>query len=298
MTYHAWRTIVATMILGACGAGNETATDTTWRERALMDLDFIYAQLGEHHPGPVDTLNPWFRDWYERGYEAARGRAESITDYAGYYFAIQYYMMGFQDGHLGALGDYRIEADLDRRWSGFLVEYDRGAFFVIGNDSGDAELPPTGARLLSCDGASASALADSKLETYIGLWSANELFFHQSAGPPIQRTLASNPVGGRVFFLTDAWCASACLGFADLVLAIDGVTHIGAETSADAIYIDNRSVALPSEQGRFGFSMKVYRGRVRGHNVSYVPDLFWDGSMADDEGLERWVLELAKPLSN
>jgi hypothetical protein len=478
------------MVFSACGAGNETATDTTWRDRALMDLDFIYAQLGEHHPGPVDTLNPWFGDWYERGYEAARSRARSITDYAGYYFAIQYYMVGFQDGHLGALGDYRIEANLDRGWPGFLVEYDRGTFLVSENGIGDPELPPTGSRLVSCEGVSASAMADSILGAYIGLWSVNgvrprlapwllvdegnpwvrrpescvfesdegrsewqldwrpidhgmlssmletavtarkppigirkfgergwwitlssfnssdstvmssineivsvinarraelltadlfvfdvrgnqggnsangqrvaealwgetvidalpplweaidwrvsagnaeflrnfnlartvrnlgedhedtreyrafvdeydravernDLFYRESFTRPPHRATVFNPVRGRVFFLTDAWCASACLNFADLMVAIDGVTHIGAETSADAIYIDNRGVALPSEQGRLGFSMKVYRGRLRGHNVSYVPEFFWEGSMADDEGLERWVMELA-----
>jgi hypothetical protein len=39
--------------------------------------------------------------------------------------------------------------------------------------------------------------------------------------------------------------------------------------------------------------MKVYRGRVRAHNVSYAPDIVWDGSMADEEGLERWIVDLA-----
>jgi len=121
----------------------------------------------------------------------------------------------------------------------------------------------------------------------------NAVFYHEPAVRPAERATVSTPVDGRVFFLTDSWCASACLGFADLVLAIDGVTHIGAETSADAIYIDNRSLALPSGQGRLGFSMKVYRGRARGHNVSYAPEYFWDGSMADDEGIERWVMELS-----
>jgi hypothetical protein len=122
---------------------------------------------------------------------------------------------------------------------------------------------------------------------------SNAMFYSESFPRLPQRATVSNPVGGRVFLLTDAWCASACLNFADLLVAIDGVTHIGAETSADAIYIDNRSLALPSGQGRLGFSMKVYRGRVRGHNVSYAPEHTWHGSMTDDEGLERWVLELA-----
>ncbi len=490
MTYPKWTIMVAALVIGACTANNETISDTTWRERALADLDFIYAQLGEHHPGPVDTLNPWFREWYERGYEEARRRAESITNYAGYYFAIQYYMVGFQDGHLGALSETRLDAELDRRWPGFLVEYDRGAFMVMEANGTNPEVPRAGARLVSCDGTSAATMADSILRTYAGLWSVNgvrprlapwllvdegnpwvrrpaacvfetddvlsewqldwrpidndtlatlleavatsnkppigvrefgdgmwwitlssfnsndslvvsaidevlsvinarrtellaadvivfdvrgnqggnsangrrvaqalwgegviaalpqrwegidwrvsagnaeflrrvnlsrmernvgadaeatlayrafvdamddavsngDTLYHESAAASDRRATSNNPVGGQVFFLTDSWCASACLGFADLVLAIDGVTHVGTETGADAIYIDNRAVNLPSEQGWLGFSMKVYRGRVRGHNVSYAPDFIWERSMADDESLERWIIDLA-----
>ncbi len=488
--YRNWIVIVATLAIGACVADNDATSDITWRDRAMADLDFIYAQLGEHHPGPVDTLNPWFRDWYERGYAEARRRAESITDYAGYYFAIQYYMVGFQDGHLGALTEARIDLELDRRWPGFLVAYDRGAFRVMDTGITDPRQPPAGARLIACDGTSAATLADSILQTYVGLWSVNgvrprlapwllvdegnpwvrppdacvfetddgssewqldwrpvdhdalaallgaaaathkppirirevddamwwitlssfnssdslvmsaidsvirvinarrsellsadvmvfdvrgnqggnsangrrvaealwgdsliatlterwegidwrvsarnaeflrdfnlarmernfgadaegtlayrafvdafdeavsngAVFYRESADASDRGATPRNPVTGQVFFLTDSWCASACLNFADLMLALDGVTHVGTETGADAIYIDNRSARLPSEQGRLGFSMKVYRGRMRGHNVSYAPDFVWEGSMADDEGLERWIAALA-----
>jgi hypothetical protein len=488
--YPDWVVIGAALVIGACSPAGDATSDPTWRERALMDLEFIHAELGEHHPGPVDTLNPWFRDWYERGYEEARRRAESITSYAGYYFAIQYYMVGFQDGHLGALAENPLDAELDRRWPGFLVEYDRGAFRVMEDNLTDPRLPPAGARLVSCDGTSAAGMAESILQTYVGLWSVNgvrprlapwllvddgnpwiqrpdacvfetdagssewqfdwrpidpdtlrtlfeatatsrkppigvrefddgkwwitlssfnsndsqvvsaidevigimdarrsellaanaivfdvrgnhggnsahgrrvaralwgegvmaalpprwegidwrvsaanadflrrfnlsrmessvgpdaeathayralvdamdhavsnnDLFYHESTTTADRRAPPENPVSGRVFFLTDSWCASACLDFADLMYAIDGVTHVGTETGADAIYIDNRSVDLPSEEGWLGFSMKVYRGRVRGHNVSYTPAVIWEGSMADEEGLERWIVGLA-----
>jgi hypothetical protein len=171
--YIGWTVICATLVIGACTPNEDATSDTAWRDRALTDLDFIYAELGRHHPGPVDTLNPWFRDWYERGYEEARRRAESITSYAGYYFAIQYYMVGFQDGHLGALTEDRIDAELDRRWPGFLVEYDRGAFLVLEPNITDPQLPPAGARLVSCDGTPAISMADSILQAYAGLWSVN-----------------------------------------------------------------------------------------------------------------------------
>jgi len=103
---------------------------------------------------------------------------------------------------------------------------------------------------------------------------------------------AISPVQGRVFFLTDHACFSACLDFADVVLSIPGVEHIGLETRADAVYIDNRAVTLPSGMGLLGFSMKVYRNRARGHNESYVPTHQWEGDISEDRALEQWVGEL------
>ena len=80
----------------------------------------------------------------------------------------------------------------------------------------------------------------------------------------------------RVFLLTDHACFSACLDFADVIRRVPGVVHVGLETRADAVYIDNRAQSLPSGLGWVGFSMKVYRNRLRGHNESYVPERVWE----------------------
>ena len=66
---------------------------------------------------------------------------------------------------------------------------------------------------------------------------------------------------------------------------------MGRETSADAVYIDNRAMALPSGLGFLGFSMKVYRGRVRGNNEPYRPARVWPGDIRDTAALEKWILE-------
>jgi hypothetical protein len=97
-------------------------------------------------------------------------------------------------------------------------------------------------------------------------------------------------LASKVVLLTDGWCASACLDFADLLLAIPGVRHVGAATYADAVYIDNRSVRLPSDLGWFGFSMKVYRGRPRGHNQPYVPTSPYEGMTWDTPTLQAWLI--------
>jgi hypothetical protein len=106
-------------------------------------------------------------------------------------------------------------------------------------------------------------------------------------GPP-----PPNPVVGRVFLLTDSECASACLDFADLVRRLPGVTHVGLPTSADTIYIDNTYAMLPSGLTGLGYSMKVYRNRVRKNNEWYDPAVRWPGGPMTDAALAKWLNSL------
>lgn len=123
---------------------------------------------------------------------------------------------------------------------------------------------------------------------------AGEPFYRESFDTDAPAAVESEPVTAKAFFLTDNACFSACLDFADLLLSIPGVVHVGKETRADAIYIDNRSERLPSSLGYLGFSMKVYRWRPRGHNETYVPTHIWTGPMDSDKALETWVVRLTR----
>jgi Peptidase family S41 len=112
---------------------------------------------------------------------------------------------------------------------------------------------------------------------------------------PKARTQPSeNPVKGKVYLLTDGECASACLDFADLMRRLPGVTQVGLPTSADAIYIDNTTADLPSGLGVLGYSLKVYRNRVRGNNEWYEPQIRWPGGTMTDEALAKWISSLAQ----
>lgn len=132
-----------------------------------------------------------------------------------------------------------------------------------------------------------------------GALARGEPFFHlPEEGPEEAKPVAppaASPVKGRVFVLTDGRCASACLDFLDSALALPGVTHVGLPTSADSVYMEVRSEALPSAAMKLGVPIKVYRKRPRGHNEPYVPRLRYDGDFSDTAALERWVLGLAAP---
>jgi hypothetical protein len=113
--------------------------------------------------------------------------------------------------------------------------------------------------------------------------------------PPraIEGPVRPNPVGQKVYLLTDNRCYSACLNFADVLLQIPGVTHIGETTGADAIYIDIVSPRLlPSGLTTLAHSYKVYRNRKRGHNQAYEPRIKWPGGVMSDEALVKWVATL------
>lgn len=460
-------------------------TSRDWAETTVDDLHFIRATLRENHPGPVDPENPAFLAWYRMGFARALERARRATDFAGYFFAIEYYMAGFRDGHLGALTerhleDHLAETRLTRRWPGFLVRWEDGAF-VVGSVEGTGALPASGDRLVGCDNRSAEQWAQDILEDYVGLWflqgkraelaplllidegnpfvplpqrctfesasgrrtltlawspiggrdlvaklpafsaggpslrrvgdawwvtvptfdvnntasgaalrklteevrsqsaaigsarlvvfdvrgnrggdsdagkallaaiwgeafvdateprpaaidwrlsagnirflrdvnlrnlrrqfgedsrearqydelvkameasrAKGDTFYREVPGPPPR--VAAPDVKARPVLLTDGICASACLDFADIVRRLPAAEHVGRETSADALTIDNRAVTLPSGLGFFGFSMKVLRGKVRGNNEPYRPSRVFSGDIRDTAALEAWIL--------
>lgn len=97
----------------------------------------------------------------------------------------------------------------------------------------------------------------------------------------------------KVVFLTDISCGSACLDFADIMLRLPGVIHAGQPTWADTLYMDIRTLELPSKLGYFSIPQKVYRNRPRGNNQPYEPKAEWtfDGDIADDTQLKNWLLQ-------
>lgn len=95
---------------------------------------------------------------------------------------------------------------------------------------------------------------------------------------------------GQLALVTDSFCASACLDFADVVLSIPGVVHLGLPTSADTLYIDIGAQTLPSG-GQFWLPLKVWRDRTRGNNQSYDPAFIFEGDIADTAAVQKWVFD-------
>jgi hypothetical protein len=95
---------------------------------------------------------------------------------------------------------------------------------------------------------------------------------------------------GKLALVTDSFCASACLDFADVVLAVPGVVHLGLPTSADTLYIDIGAQTLPSG-AEFWLPLKVWRDRARGNNQAYDPRFVFEGDINDTAAVQKWVLD-------
>jgi hypothetical protein len=96
---------------------------------------------------------------------------------------------------------------------------------------------------------------------------------------------------GRLIYLTDNVCVSACLDFSDVLLALPNVTHVGQPTSADTTYMEVRGAPLPSNIGGLNFATKVYRGLRRGETGYYTPELEFIGDISDTARVEAWLVE-------
>ena len=94
-----------------------------------------------------------------------------------------------------------------------------------------------------------------------------------------------------MILLTDLLCGSACLDFADIMLKLPGVIHAGQPTWAHTVYMDIRSLALPSKLGSFCIPQKVYPNRIRGNNQPYEPKAEWtfEGDITNDTHVKTWL---------
>ena len=134
-------------------ADKEESTD--WSMTFQDDLRAARRIILDNHPGPVDALNPGFGEWLDAGFEQQMALAGSIDSADAYAYALQKFVGGFRDGHLG------IHFDVDRspaRWPGFFTTWRNGTVVVHTADPAMVSELAEGDRLQSCDGRTAEIL--------------------------------------------------------------------------------------------------------------------------------------------
>ena len=94
--------------------------------------------------------------------------------------------------------------------------------------------------------------------------------------------------------ITDSFNVSAALDFIDeLKIMTKKVVLIGQKTKADRVYMEVRSLPLPSGSGNLSFPIKVYRNRPRLDNEPYVPNIAFK-DVGNTPALKTFILEKIK----
>ena len=143
--------------------------------KAREDIAAAHNIIRDNHPGPVDRLNPAFRNWLEKGQSRALARANSAQTESDYWRALSFYVNGFQDGHLIIWRN----SDVAQVWPGFLTSTDEAGTTRITVST--IATAPIGARVTKCDGMSVKHLLDKWVHPYL-----------TNAGIPHERLLTAS----------------------------------------------------------------------------------------------------------
>ena len=150
--------VAVTLMAGAAQAQTPESADA-WRRLARADLDAAQALILENHPGAVAELgDDAFRRRLREGYDLARERIAGVDGYVGYTAVLAGFATGFGDEHIWSTPRLR---GVPYAWAGLTMTRRGGAWVVAGQDGDDQGL--VGARLASCDGEPAEAVAASRL---------------------------------------------------------------------------------------------------------------------------------------
>lgn len=154
--------IVATLIaVSAANASNHESQKyreaTQWQAMARADLAAARDKIREAHPGILDSQNPEFNDWVERGHQEAIGLVPHVMSYDTALQAVRYFTTGFDDGHLSYSDDVRSDVPI---WvAGWRLEM-RSGDYVVATTLADwpVRLPPEGHIWVGCDGVEADEI--------------------------------------------------------------------------------------------------------------------------------------------
>jgi hypothetical protein len=117
-----------------------------------------------------------------------------------------------------------------------------------------------------------------------------EIYYREFFNNLYCQNTGKNPVQAKIIVIIDKHNMSASLDFVDeLKMMHHNITLIGEKTKSDRLYMEVRTVKLPSRLGEFSFPIKVYRKRIRGDNVSYYPDFEIDTNCT--QKLENFVID-------
>ena len=160
---------------GCIAPTTSVSFEIKWREKTLIDLQKIRSTLEANHPAfkvLQESPEKDFLEWFESGYKVAKGRAEKVDSLFGYYFTLRAYGIGFRDEHLAVqvASLDRFKEQMKFRWPGFAVHLSgKNQIRITSIDPlAQKQVPPVGAKLLSCDGRGSDTILNENVYPFYG----------------------------------------------------------------------------------------------------------------------------------
>ena len=147
--------------------GERAAAREHWQALARLDLDAAYAMLKDNHPAMAPELgDAAFIARVDAAYADGLKRTEKVDSFYGLRATIAAFGNASGDKHIGAGFGLMRQYTL---WPQFLVRQSGRDFVVVRGPNAPAA-PAEGARLVSCDGVPAEALAKARIGTFHANW--------------------------------------------------------------------------------------------------------------------------------
>ena len=138
-----------------------------WRALTELDLEAAYALVNDNHPAAAPELgDSEFRAKLAEAIAAARSRAAKVDSYGGYAAVLNGFAVALGDQHLWSRQAVRPAAYW---WTGLSIAR-RGDGWAVADDARQGQAALVGARLVSCDGHPADAIAEDRLGAFRGVW--------------------------------------------------------------------------------------------------------------------------------
>jgi hypothetical protein len=96
------------------------------------------------------------------------------------------------------------------------------------------------------------------------------------------------PGGPRVAAVIDRGCFSSCMNFVQQISSMSDTVLLGEPTIGYSPYGENGNYKLPSGQGAIVVPSAIYTA-FQATREPFAPTIRYDGNMADDEKLMKWV---------
>jgi len=331
--------------------------------QSARDLDFIYKEILENHPGVYNEEDPEFLKNLDNSYTMAKSSLKKYLSHANSKIIISEFMKGFNDTHLGVhwfnnsskkndtgaknffilepskqvvwitLPTFSLSAKEEKDFINIvkkLVELRTKKYIVFDlrkNQGGNSDYGSQIINALFGKGyAQQKRCLNNKnifIDWRVSFDNLNHISFLLKKYPTsvwrnVERGIKiglkrgdflyreypdksctsikniNSKFHSNVIVITDSCNVSAALDFIDeLKMMTNKVILIGKETKADRLYMELRSVPLPSGSGNFFFPIKVYRNRLRLDNESYAPNIKFE-NIQDTSELEKFIVEKIK----